>query len=331
MLWAALASGLAAAATLLCLAVYVGLLPYGRWQEDEYRLLLSLRQWGWSFYWARLDYSPRPFSEALLALYGEAVLGVGRPLIGSALALLWSAGFGAVWLAASISIPRGGWRRAGPGFLVAGALAAGLLLGGPVSELFYWPMAAAAYLPTLAAIACFVLLQARPDAGGAWSGLALLVAAASSEMGAAFALAATGLVALAALLSRRQAPAGEASRSFAWLLPASALALWVFWRIGQGRLGLAELGAENQALTGHATQAMLAGLGRQLGELAAPLTATGPAATGWITALLRLVLAAAAGLAWRGAGARVMPKRALAASAALGVAAWFSLAAAYDH
>ena len=65
-----------------CIAVCLAQLRLGRWQSDEYTLLVNQRSWGWHILPVRLAYSPRPFSEGLLYLYGMAVLAQGRPLIG---------------------------------------------------------------------------------------------------------------------------------------------------------------------------------------------------------------------------------------------------------
>ena len=80
---------LPATAALLCLAAYAGQLGLGRWQSDEFTLFLNQRSWGGHILLPRLTYAPRPFSEGVLFLYGEAVLRLGSPLVVPFLAVLW--------------------------------------------------------------------------------------------------------------------------------------------------------------------------------------------------------------------------------------------------
>jgi hypothetical protein len=65
-----------------------------------------------------------------------------------------------------------------------------MLLGHPVTEVFYWPFATVAYLPTLAAALLLLTLdwggQIERRSGDTWTFIALMVAAASSEVGALF-------------------------------------------------------------------------------------------------------------------------------------------------
>ncbi|MBN8901828.1 MAG: hypothetical protein J0H57_12400, partial [Rhodospirillales bacterium] len=57
--------GLAAVALL-----HAGLIPRGAWGADEFQTFGMFRAHGWQYLWFRfISWSPRPFSEALIALY----------------------------------------------------------------------------------------------------------------------------------------------------------------------------------------------------------------------------------------------------------------------
>ena len=97
---------LPAAVAALCVAACAGQLGLARWQTDEYSLFATQRDGGWHTVLSRLHYSPRPFSEGVLFLYGAAVNGTGRPLVVSFLLLLWAGTMAAVGLAAWAALPR---------------------------------------------------------------------------------------------------------------------------------------------------------------------------------------------------------------------------------
>lgn len=169
--------------SLVAVAVFACLIPLGTWQDD-YLNLHQYAQGGADFFLERLlHWSPRPLSELFIWGYALAVHHFGRPLVGVFLAPFW------LLLVLAALLPAWLGKR---GLLPSSILLAMLLLGHPVAELFYWPDGAAAYLPTLAA----ALLPLTLDWAGwgdrriahKWIVLGLIVAAASSEVGAMFAI-----------------------------------------------------------------------------------------------------------------------------------------------
>jgi hypothetical protein len=178
---------------------FAGLIPLGQW-HDEYQTLHEFHRRGIGFLWSRLlHWSPRPLSELLVYFYGLAVYHTGLPLIGAFIAPFWIA------LVAAVLAPVLYGRQ---GLLPACVLLAMLLLGHPVAEVFYWPFAVVAYLPTLAAAAMLLSLDwggwtERP-AGEAWRLVALTVAAASSEVGALFTTIYIGLLVVSGSLERER-------------------------------------------------------------------------------------------------------------------------------
>ena len=308
-----------------CVLAGLAQLKLGRWQSDEYTLLVNERAWGWHILPARLAYSPRPFSEGLLHLYGAVVLWSGRPLIGAFLGLLWLGVIASVTAAAWWSLPRR------PGRLPT-ALAVGLglfafgLIRGPETELFYWPMAAAAYLPTVGSAAALLFLLSDVSTSGRRlaAAAALLVAALSSEVGAALALVFAVAVPMTAVFRRRRrglAAPGSSQGTLWWSVPGVAgfLVMLVIIRV---RSGVTELGSASSPVTGHLVEAVLGALRL----LPAELLASGTDRSG---ALLLLAIGVVA--LWRAAGgARVGPHHAALACALLG-AAFFSIATALLH
>ncbi|MBC7799209.1 MAG: hypothetical protein H7Z10_01185, partial [Gemmatimonadaceae bacterium] len=317
---------LPAAAAMLCVAAYAGQLGLGRWQSDELTLFANQRDWGWAVLLTRLIYAPRPFSEGILFLYGEAVLALGRPLIVPFLAVLWAGAYGAAVLAA-----RGAMGRTDAALALVTALFAFVLATNDVTEMFYWPMAAAAYLPTAAAATVLLFLLSRPlDRGRrAWCGVALLVAACSSEMGAALAIGFAGAV----LVSARPWAGGLAAfrDGIWWLLPglAGTAVLAVIWLL---RADIVELGADTQPYTGQFITAIgLAFLQLPRDLLGGAGAATPGAMLGAVAA--KLLFALGFGLVWRQADpVGATPGRWDAVlAAALVASALFSVAAAYYH
>lgn len=169
--------------SLMTVAAFACLIPLGTWQDD-YLNLHQYAQGGAQFFLERLQHwSPRPLSELFIWGYAFAVHHAGRPLIGVFLAPFW------LLLILAALLPAWLGRRA---LLPSAIVLTMLLLGHPVAELFYWPDGAAAYLPTLAA----ALLPLTLDWAGwgdrrvahRWIIVGLIVAAASSEVGAMFAI-----------------------------------------------------------------------------------------------------------------------------------------------
>lgn len=176
-----LSSRLAIMTSFATLLAFAGLIPLGRW-HDEYLTLYSYHASGSRFFVDRLlHWSPRPLSELLAYIYAAGVYATGSPLIGEFLLPFWLVFIAALLLPVL--------RNAG-GFACAWVLLALLLLGHPVAEVFYWPFGTVAYLPTVAATALLLTLdwggRIENDSGLAWVVAALLVAAASSEVGALF-------------------------------------------------------------------------------------------------------------------------------------------------
>ena len=206
---------------LLIVLVHMGLVGLGQWQGDDYDYAAGLRDHGVAFAWHRLTTdTPRPFSETLLFFYAAAIDRLHRPLIGTFLSLCW-----AILLLGCggrlILRPQG---RLVPRLLLALSLASLFLLGHPLADMLYWPVGAAAYAPTVAAL-CFLLIHILDDslgtaAGRAIAAAALVVAVTSSEMGAFVSLGFTA----AMLLAQVKRPC----QPVAWLLVPLILSLCVF-------------------------------------------------------------------------------------------------------
>jgi hypothetical protein len=180
---------LAIVVSLATLLAFAGLIPLGRW-HDEYLALHDYHQAGIKFLWERLlHWSPRPLSELLIYFYSLIVYRAGSPLIGAFIAPFW------IMLVAAILWPVICSRQ---GLLPACVLLAMLLLGHPVAEVFYWPFGVVAYMPTLTAVAMLLALDwggwMETPAGNVWRFVALMTAAASSEVGALFTVLYIGLL-----------------------------------------------------------------------------------------------------------------------------------------
>lgn len=330
---AAASPALPAAVAVLCIAAYAGQLGLARWQTDEYTLFANQRTGGWDAFAARLQYAPRPFSEGLLSLYGAAVNGSGRPLVVPFLLLLWAGVMAMAGLAAWMALPRSPARLP-----TACALAvvpfAFVLATNEVTEAFYWPMAAAAYLPVAGAATVLLVLLSRPMDALARGGCcaALLVAAGSSEVGAALAVGfAVAALAEAATRPARQRGAGLL-RDGAWWLAPGLLGIAVLLAIVRSRANVVELGADTQPYTGR----LLPSLGLTAWQFALDLVgADGDKTPAAVLGALAAKLALAAGLAglWHGAcsvRAALGRQRAVLA-ASFAAAAAFSILAAYYH
>ena len=199
----------------------MGVVGLGQWQGDDYDYAAGVRDHGVAFAWHRLTTDTlRPFSETLLFFYAAAIDRLHRPLIGTFLSLCWAIlplGCGG----RLILRPQG---RLVPRLLLALSLASLFLLGHPLADMLYWPVGAAAYAPTVAAL-CFLLIHVLDDslgtaAGRAIAAAALVVAVTSSEMGAFVGLGFTAAMLLAQVRRPRQ--------PVAWLLVPLILSLCVF-------------------------------------------------------------------------------------------------------
>ncbi len=330
---AAASPALPAAAAALCIAAYAGQLGLARWQTDEYMLFANQRTGDWSTFADRLRYAPRPFSEGLLFLYGVAVNGSGRPLIVPFLLLLWAGVMAAAGLAAWTALPRSPVRLPAACALATAPFAF-VLATNEVTEVFYWPMAAAAYVPVGGAATVLLLLLSRPMDRLARGGccVALLIAAGSSEVGASLAVG----FAVAALAEAAIRPAGQRSagllRHGAWWQAPGLLGIAVLLAIVRSRANVVELGADTQPYTGR----LLPSLGLTAWQFALDLVgADGGRTPAAVLGAFAAKLALAAGMAglWRGAcGVRAALGRQQAVLAAsLAAAAAFSILAAYFH
>jgi hypothetical protein len=187
---------------LATLAGYAVLLPAGRWQGDEYLGSWFVANGGLGFLLRNVVASkPLPVAELIRFVYFVLSNELHRPLAGPFL--------GTVWLASLLGIALAGWaghvRR--PVVLAVILFALSLLLAKP-GEMFYWPDAAAEYLPCWAGLAAATVLHgARTGPQAIALTIALLVAAFTAEIGTATVLVYTGLVVAAWLcdhtLSRR--------------------------------------------------------------------------------------------------------------------------------
>lgn len=167
----------------IALLAYMALIEAGHWGSDEYYIAAFNAASGWSSVLGRMvRWSPRPFSEAVSALYLTLCHWLKRPLVVPFLLLLWLG---------SIAIVATAARRAGETrpILFASVLFVLVLMLCRPDEMFYWPMATVAYLSSWAGLAAVTALRradtstTRPPASVLITGL-LLLAAFSVEIGA---------------------------------------------------------------------------------------------------------------------------------------------------
>lgn len=319
-------------AALLCLAAYAGQLGLGHWQSDEYILFSSLRVEGWQAVMPRLAMAPWPFAEALLLLYGAAVLSFGSALVVPFLAALWAGVLACTVLAARSVLPPSG-RRLVTAAVLVGSLFAFVLTTNNVTEMFYWPAAAAAYLPTAgsAVVLLFLLsgpLEARRRLG---CGAALLVAAASSEVGAAMATGFAVTAAFAGALGGGAHLVKTLREGVWWLVPAllgvAVLGLTLLERAYAAAPSAAE------PFAGHLAASFGIGLRQFMLDLAAGNAADATVAASLTALAAKLLFAFGFAAIWQHADpAGAVPSRWHAVlAAALGMAALFSIVAAYGH
>jgi hypothetical protein len=329
-----------ACALLGCVVLgYAGLLGLGQWQADEYDDFARLAQNGWSAYGQRLAWSPRPFSESIFYSYGWTVNHVRRPLIAPFLGVLW-VGFLAAGMVTAWS--EQAERREGPAWpdvLVAVSLMAMFVASGGLTEVFYWPAGAVAYLPTLSATLLLFLQVATgrlsTGKGRLLSFGCLLVAAGSSEMGAAFVLAfalAQAVLLAGNVVGRSTDQAGRLPLWW-WILPA-ALSVVVAIAAGSNRFHVVESPAVLASDTvGHPMMSLWRASGTLLQEVAGwRVQARGR--TGLSERLpAELLLAAGVGLCWWRMNRidRETSRQIAGIAVALLLGALFTLAAAYLH
>ncbi|WP_281848708.1 hypothetical protein [Dyella sp. GSA-30] len=172
---------LVVAGAFVILLLFAGLIPLGPWL-DEFYLLNDLHSRGFSATIYRIfNFSPRPLSELLLYFYCRAIDFFKSPLVVPFVSLFWIA---------LVTVPLIPTWRSRPARLAVAATLAMLLLGHEVAEVFYWPAGVAAYLPTVIAALAILALDwgGRIERGNGklWIAVALVVSAASSEVGAMF-------------------------------------------------------------------------------------------------------------------------------------------------
>jgi len=212
-----LSAKFATAISLVTLLAFAGLIPLGRW-HDEYFTLYHFHESGFPYLGERLlRWSPRPLSELLAYTYSLAVYRFDSPLITEFLAIFWL-----MFVAAALWPVLHNDRA----FLCASVLVALLLLGHPVAEVFYWPFATVAYLPTVAAALLLLTLdwgdQIEGLSGNAWIFFVLTIAAASSEVGALF-----SAIYVVLLLTTRSTEDGRGHLIFAFPLLLSGTVLYL--------------------------------------------------------------------------------------------------------
>jgi hypothetical protein len=264
---------------------HAGLIPAGQWQGDEYITLSAYRLGGLSHLRDQLlGWSPRPVSELLIFLYGRAVDAWRQELITPVLAGCW----GLVALGGLVALPPLGPTAPWRWLILLGLLALLLLVRRP-GEMFFWPIGALAYLPTLAGITCTALIVVRGvPARRALCALALLVAAGSTEVGAMFVLAfsaLTGLTELAAGWPKGLPARLSRAGGMAWWAAPLLASMVVLALLAQGRgAGTEEMGP---GVAGHQ---LLPSAGLGLRDALAEL-GRGPAP--WLSAWAWLTIAGA--------------------------------------
>ena len=318
---------------------YAGLIGLGQWQADEYDDFARLGQNGWNAYVQRLTWSPRPLSETIFYSYGWVVNHLHRPLMIPFLGMLWL-GF----LAAGLFTGFRMWRedRHGPvwpGALVATSLMASFVAGGGLTEVFYWPAGAVAYLPTLSATLLLFLQVATgrlsTGSGRVLACCCLLVGAGSSEMGAAFVLAfaLVQAVHLGWTVGRRTTESARRLAVWWWMVPAG-LSVIVMVAVGANRLHVVEAPTVLTSDTvGHPMMSLWRACGKLMQEIVGwRVQASGRAGPSGRLAS-EMLLSAGVGLCWWRVKRpdRETVRQIAAMAFALLLGALFTLAAAYLH
>ncbi|MFL9963729.1 hypothetical protein PQR02_22185 [Paraburkholderia sediminicola] len=246
--------------------VYLGLTPLGVWQ-DEYITLGHVREEGFGIIKERLlHWSPRPLSEMFIWAYGIAVEKANRPLITSALLPCWAI------LVAALLGPSTKTRK---GFVASAILLVLLLAGHQVGEVFYWPLGALAYVPTVAAMAILLTIDfagfSDTTAGRVVTLVALVVAATSTEIGALFAAGYCVLAFIVSMITRDRF-------KFWWVVP-FVISLGVLYMMATGRVAKNIEMFGDQTMIHRPVPAVLAAVQTFFGELFGPAVPGSPTLT----------------------------------------------------
>jgi hypothetical protein len=229
------------------IVLYLGLIGLGQWQADEYDNFARLRTRGWHLFFDRLHWSPRPISELILTMYGWTVNQVHQPLIAPFLGLFWIVFIGAGLLGFFQARGKRSREENWLAFVAAVSLMASFLVSGGLTEVFYWPVGAGAYLLTLSSSILFFWQAAEgrlaTSGGRVLSSIALSIAACSSEMGAmlgaSYAFIKVAGWTIERLTRRVAKPAG--TTILWWLLP-GLISLVVLSALGLNRFQQSEPG-----------------------------------------------------------------------------------------
>jgi hypothetical protein len=229
------------------IAAHAGLIGMGSWGGDEYYQAAFHRDFD-ADYWLShhiFGKSPRPVSEIILVAYFAAANHLHRALISPFLAILW-----AILVASTVISLRPVPRPVLPyRLLLALSLITMFLVGHGVSELFFSPVGAAAYLTTLAAttFAFFLVLDRRTQtqSGQILESACLVVVAACSEAGAMFILTLSALRLLVAVWRARSWSSEvrrarfRSSELACWSAP-FAMSLFSIYHVFLARVGVIE-------------------------------------------------------------------------------------------
>lgn len=238
--------------------LYAGLIGSGLWTLDEYAHFSERQLSSWSvFLHSRLLRSPRPISEFVYFIYGSVVEHFHAPLITPFLGILWAV-FLFCGLFTFLQKRRAGTRRSEglAHLLIALVLMALFLVSGQSFEVFYWPAGAVAYLLTLSATLLLFLQIAdgrlHIRAGRLCAGLCLLLAAASSEVGAFFVLTYALLPLLRRLIAALRKHKGDGIGPVLWRAGPGIVAAAVILVVRLNRYYEAELpGLASYPTQGH--------------------------------------------------------------------------------
>lgn len=251
------------------LLAFAGLVGVSHWRYDEFVEFAAMRE-ETSYFLHRLLWSPRPVSEPILVTYGWLANTLHRPLTTLFLAFLWTIFFAAGLLAFQQK-RHAAEGHAGLHLLLALTLMAVFTSGGNIIEVFYWPMGAVAYLPTLAA--CLLLFL--QTANGMWATatgrhigcLCLTVAAGSSETGAIFVLCYAVMQVLRMISSRKLKGETSSREPILWWAVPALVSLVVLLFLGVVRARSAELPQfANSPIKGHPVLSLLVGVVELIAE-----------------------------------------------------------------
>ena len=324
---------------LICLLLaYAAQTGLGHWQADEFSYFADHRALGGRAYFERLYVSPRPLSELLVFVYGSVVLALRGAFITQALLLLWGGSLLAIILTAYItSFGRAGWSSR---ILAAVAIGIGPMLltmqTGPITEMFYWPIATVAYLPTVAAITCLLLLLGTEPSHSrrCWCGAALGVATLSHEIGAAVAIGFAITATILALIDNRRdrhLPAMRTVWASSWWLSPAIAGIAVMAGLVVFRSSIVDLGSDTKVYTGRLIASAIISVWQSLLEVVRSATFEQSAIGSAASLGQKMIFAIGFALIWMKWGV-VKPNRwlgALAGGVVVGI--YFSIFAAYYH